>query len=246
MSVRSIVGLSISLLLLAGCASVTTPRGTTPEALLQEGDELSAKKHYEDAIIRWKKAKEMVTAPEIVALADLKIADALFAEEKYIEAAAEYENFRKLHPNNENIPFVIYRLGFCYFNQITGIDTEQTPVKNAVALFETFLRQYPSAEIADKVREKLAVSKNKQLQYEVYVGRFYFRTGKYPAAIKRLEEALVSFPKSDHLDETLYYLGRAYLAKGDKKKGEETFSRLLRDFPASKFAPESRKILKKG
>lgn len=245
MSVRSSLIFSFSLLVLAGCASTTTPRGTTPEALFKEGDDLSAKKHYEDAVLRYKKAKEIVTAPDIVALADLKIADALFANEKYLEAAAEYENFRKLHPNHESIPYVIYRLGYCYFNQITGIDTEQTPVKNAVAMFETFLKQYPSSEHVDKVRDKLAVSTSKQLQYEIYVGRFYFRTGKYPSAIKRLEEALVSFPKSDLHDETLFYLGQAYLKKGDQQKGEDAFSRLIREFPSSKLVPKAKKLLKK-
>jgi len=246
MAVRSIIVIAVSLYFLAGCASTSTPRGTTPEALLLEGDEYSGQKKYEDAILRWKKAKEMVTAPDIVALADLKIADALFADEKYIEAAAEYENFRKLHPSHESIPYVVYRLGYCYFNEIAGIDTEQTPVKNAVAMFETFLRQYPSSADADKVREKLAVSRDKQLQYEIYVGRFYFRTGKYPSAIKRLEEALVSFPKSDFHDETLFYLGQAYLAQGEKKKGGETLTRLLHDYPSSKLAGKAKKLLRKG
>jgi outer membrane protein assembly factor BamD len=246
MSVRSIILIFFSLLVLAGCKSLSTPRGTTPEALFQEGDELYAEKKYEDAVLRYKKAKEIVTAPDIVALADLKIADTLFANEKYLEAAAEYENFRKLHPNHESIPYVTYRLGFCYFNQITGIDTEQTPVKNAVAMFETFLKQYPSSAHVDKVRDKLAISRDKQIQYEIYVGRFYFRTGKYPSAIKRLEEALVSFPKSDLHDETLFYLGQAYREKGEKQKGEEAFSRLLREFPKSKFAPKAEKYLKKS
>jgi outer membrane protein assembly factor BamD len=246
MTLRGIFCIFLSFLVLAGCATTTTPRGTTPEALLKEGDDLYAIKHYDDAIIRWKKVKESVTAPDIVALADLRIANSLFENKKYIEAAADYENFRKLHPNHENIPFATYRLGLCYFHQITGIDTEQTPVKNAVTLFETYLRQYPSSELEKEVREKLEVCKTKQLQYEIYVGRFYFRTDKYPAAIKRFEEALVVFPKSRIHDETLFYLGRAYLDNGEKPKGKEVLSRLLNEFPSSKFVPKTRKILNKS
>jgi outer membrane protein assembly factor BamD len=247
MTLRSIFCISLSFLVLAGCAATTTtPRGTTPEALMKEGDDLYAIKHYDDAIIRWKKVKEGVTAPDIVALADLNIANSLFENKKYIEAAAEYENFRKLHPNHEKIPLAVYRLGLCYFNQITGIDTEQTPVKNAASMFETYLKQYPSSEFVKEAREKLEACKTKQLQYEIYVGRFYFRTDKYQAAIKRLEGALVVFPKSKIHDETLFYLGRAYLETGNKTKGKEVLSRLLSEFPSSSFAPKTRKILNQG
>ena len=247
MTLRALLCLSLFLLVLEGCAAtITTPKGTTPEALMREGDELYAVKHYEDAVTRWKKVKESLTAPDVVALAELRIADALFVNKNYIEAAAEYDSFRKLHPGNEHIPFVIYRLGLCYFNQITGIDTEQTPVKNTVTMFETYLRQYPSADGAKEVREKLEICRTKQLQYEIYVGRFYFRTQKYQAAIKRLEEALVLFPQAKIQDETLFYLGRAYLDAGNKVKSAEAFARLSNEYPASSFVPEAKKYLKKG
>lgn len=234
----------ILLLLLAGCAT-TPPPTATPEALFKEGESLYAARHYEDAIAQWKKAKEGNAPPELTTQAELKIADAQFANKNFIEAAAAYEDFRKLHPKHEKAPYALYRLGLCYFNQISGIDTEQTPVKNAVAMFETFLGQYPGSEFAGDVREKLEVCRTKQLQYEIYVGRFYLRTEKYLAAIKRLEEALAQFPKSPINDETLFYLGEAYLRNGEKAKGEQVFTRLFDEFPASRYVVDARKLLKK-
>lgn len=234
----------ILLLLLAGCA--TTPATTpTPESIFKDGESLYAAKKYEDAIAQWKKVKESFPSPELTAQAEIRITDAHFADKNYIEASAAYEDFRKLHPNHEKAPYALYRLGLCHFNQIAGIDTEQTPVKNAVTMFETFLKQYPASEYADEVRAKLEVCKTKQLQYEIYVGRFYLRTEKYKAAIKRLEEALAQFPKSPVQDETLFYLGQAYLRSGEKAKGEEVFNRLFTEFPASKHVVEARKLVKK-
>jgi outer membrane protein assembly factor BamD len=231
------------LILLAGCAT-TKPAATTPEAQFKEGETLYAARHYEDAIAQWKKVKEGNAPPELTTRAELKIADAQFANKSYIEAAAAYEDFRKLHPTNEKTPYALYRLGLCYYNQISGIDTEQTPVKNAVTMFESFLKQYPTSEYAADARLKLEDCRDKQLQYEIYVGRFYLRTEKYQAAIKRLEEALAQFPKAQRHDETLFCLGEAYLRKGDPKKGEEVFARLFTEFPSSKYVMEAKKLLK--
>jgi outer membrane protein assembly factor BamD len=84
-----------------------------------------------------------------------------------------------------------------------------------------------------------------QLQHEQYVARFYYRTEKYDAAIKRLEEALVTYPKSPLHDETWYLLGAARLRSGNQEKAKEAFNRLSTDFPGSKYIMEASKLLEK-
>ena len=233
------------LLALAGCATFQVPANQSAEAAYKAGEEFYAKKHYTEAIAEWKRVKESSYSPELTSLAELNIADAQFDDEKYIEAAASYEDFRKLHPNHEKAAYALYRLGLCNFKQITGIDTDQTPVKNSATYFESFLKQYPTSEYAGDVRAKLEMCRTKMVQYENYVGRFYVRTEKYPAAIKRLEETLARFPKTPAQDETLLYLGEAYTLSGDKAKGKETFDRLAREFPASPHLAEAAKFMKK-
>ena len=236
--------LSLCLLILAGCAG-TVPSVKTADTYFKEGEESYSAHHYEDAIAQWKKVKETYSSPELTTLADLKIADAHFDNHSYIEAAAAYEDFRKLHPNHEKVAYALYRLGLCYYKQITGIDTDQTPVKSAVNLLDSFLRQYPKSEYTAEVRALLDECMMKQVQYEIYVGRFYLRTDKYAAAIKRLEEALVKYPKSAFHDETLFYLGKAYFLSGDKVKGKATFNRLANEFDSSKFLAEAKQVMEK-
>lgn len=227
---------------LAACATVPAP--TTPHEMLTEGDRLASSKHYEEAINQWKKVKEGDYAPELAAQAELKIADAEFADKKYIEAAASYENFHKMHPSHPKAAYALYRLALSYYNEITGIDTEQTPVKNTVTVLENFLRQYPDSEYAPEVRKKLEDCRTKQLQYEIYIGRFYYRTEKYPSAIKRLEQALAAYPEAAGSDELLYYLGSAYLKNGDKAKGQEILARLVKEIPQSNLARDAAQVLK--
>jgi len=236
----------IALLVLAsalfqGCS---TPQvNKSADLLYKEGEEFYQKGKYEDAIAQWKKVKESYKSPDLTAKAELGIADAYFLNKDYIEAAAGYEDFRKLHPKHPQADFALYRQGLSHFNQIHSIDTDQTPVKNAQITFDSYLKLYPDGAQRAEVQEKLRECRDKQLQYELYVGRFYLKTDVYKSAIARFEEALKMFADAARRDEVLYYLGRAYLEDGQKAKGREIFSQLSREFPESPYIAEANKIL---
>jgi outer membrane protein assembly factor BamD len=235
------LGLFAILTLLCACASAPAPV-KSPESYFKDGESAYASRNYEDAIAQWKKVKESYSSPELTKQAELKIADAHFENKSFIEAAAAYEDFRKLHPGHEKSAYALYRLGLSHYFQITGIDTDQTPVKNAVLTLEGFLNQYPDSAYAAEVKQKLADCRGKQLAYENYVGNFYLRTGKYPSAIKRLSEALVRFPNSPRLDETLFYLGKAYLKSGNTAQGRAMLRRLAAEYPKSPLNKDAEKL----
>lgn len=234
--------LSCALLILSGCA--TTPTNLTPEEQFKAGEAYFNRGRYEDAITQWKKAKESYRSPELTAQAELKIADAHFANKAWIEAAAAYDDFRKLHPKNEKSEYALFRSGLANFNQISGIDTDQTPLKNATSTFETFLREYPSSQYAPEAKKMLQECHVKAAENEIYIARFYLRTDKYLAAIRRMEALLISSPDLPVLDQALFVLGSAYLESGDKVKGKKTLNRLIKEYPRSKFAEDARSLLK--
>ncbi|QEM69205.1 outer membrane protein assembly factor BamD [Geobacter sp. FeAm09] len=220
--------------LLPGCA--TTPANKSPDELYQDGEQAFQRRKYENAITNWKKVKESYKSPELSAKAEIGIADAYFLNRDYIEAAAAYEDFRKLHPKHERADYALFRQALSYFNQINRIDTDQTPVKNALAVFDSYVKLYPGGAHVQEAQERIRDCRDKQLQYEIYVGRFYLRTEKYPAAVARFEEALKTFSGLQRNDELLYYLGTAYRGAGQQEKSREAFDRLVREFPGSTFA----------
>jgi outer membrane protein assembly factor BamD len=228
--------------MVAACASAPPPVKSA-QGYYQDAEAAYAAKKYEDAIASWKKVKETYSNNELTTQAELKIADAHFENKAYIEAAAAYEDFRKLHPANPKSMYALYRLCLSHYYQITGIDTDQTPVKNAVTTMTGFLNLYPSSEYAPEVREKLADCRVKQLEYENYVGNFYLRTGKYPSAIKRLNEALLRFPNLSKLDDTLFLLGKAYLEAGDTALGRGALERVLKEYPNTGHKQEALQLL---
>ena len=207
------------------------------------GSEMCIRDRYEDAIVQWKKVKETYHSPELTTKAELNIANAYFLNGDYIEAAAGYEDFRKMHPKHPQAGFALYRMGMSYFKQIHSIDTDQNPVKNAQITFDSYLKLYPAGAHLAEVKEKLHECRDKQLQYELYVGRYYLKTDAYKAAIARFEESLKMFSDSTRRDEVLFYLGKAYLKDGQNTKGREIFGQLVRDFPGSSYASDASKAL---
>lgn len=230
------------LLFLQGCAS--TPKADlSPEELYQLGETAFQKSRYETAVEQWKKVREAFPEPELAAKAEIGIANAYFLNKDYIEAGAAYEDFRKLHPAHELAQFALYRQSLASYNLINGIDTDQTPTKNALTLFESFVRQYPKSQYAAKAQEKIVDCRAKLAQYEIYVGRFYYRTDNYKAAIGRFEKVLVDYPDYIGHDETLYYLAKSYRELKQYDKVRTISSRLIREYPASTYLGSARSML---
>ncbi len=236
-----ITTLVLASVLLQGCS---TPQVNKPaEVHFKEGEQSFSNGKYEDAIASWKKVKEAYKSPELSTKAELNIADAYFLNKDYIEAAAGYEDFRKQHPKHPQADFALYRQGVSYFNQIHSTDTDQTPVKNAQTTFDSYLKLYPKGAQLAEVQEKHKECRDMQLQYELYIGRFYLKTDEYKAAIARFEESLKMFSDLARRDEVLFYLGKAYLEDGQKAKSRETFNRLISDFPGSQYFADAKKIV---
>lgn len=232
-----------ALALLAACASV--PIETQPAGIYREGEEFYGSKRYDDAIAQYKKVRDAYASTELSSSAELRIADSYFESERYIEAASEYGQFRKLHPTHLQAPYALYRMGLSNYNLITGHDRDQTPQKNAASHFEEYLLRYPKGEHLNDVTQKLEEIRIQQLKYEQSVARFYYRTDKYNSAIRRLEEALSTFPKNQAHDETYFLLGASRLKAGDIDKARDAFNRLSTEFPASSFIFEAGKLLEK-
>jgi outer membrane protein assembly factor BamD len=132
------------------------------------------------------------------------------------------------------------------YRQIRGIDTDQVPVNNALTLFENYLAQYPAGEYRSEAADNARDCRDKKVQYEIYVGRFYLKTGKVSSAIGRFEYALKMFPEKLRRDELLFYLGKAYAEDSQKAKSREAFETLVKEYPENELAKDAGQLLGKG
>ncbi|MBI3073172.1 MAG: penicillin-binding protein activator [Deltaproteobacteria bacterium] len=70
-------------------------------------------------------------------------------------------------------------------------------------------------------------------------GKRAFEAKEFESAVKRLESFVANQPKHPSLDEALFLLGRAHVARGAVRDGWRILARLLRVYPDGAFAPEA-------
>lgn len=217
-----------------------------PEILYKQGLTRFNKRDYPDALKKFEELKSSFPdSPPFTILAELKVGDCHFLQKAYVEAIAAYEEFKKTHPSHEEIPYVQFQIGMSYFNQMLSLDRDQTATKKALSSFEYLVANYLPSLFTEKAKEKIRVCKKRLADNEFYVGKFYYKAGRFQPAAIRFEEILEKFPKDADEDKTLYYLGKSYFRLEQWDKAENAFRKLVTEYPKSLHYQETKIILDK-
>ena len=181
---RNFIGCLVALLLLSSCGSIRKqldkfwgPQETgTAQELAWEGMDAYNDGKYAAAIEKFQKLKDFYPFSKYTILAELKIADSHYQRGEYEDAIFEYENFEKLHPRNEAVPYVIYQIGMCYFDQIGTPDRDQTSARKALETFNRLIKQFPEDQYARRSDEKISKCLKSLAAHAYGIGVFYYKS----------------------------------------------------------------------
>lgn len=235
---------------MSGCSSLSMPsmpwsKSSVPadpsaEALFAEGTRYFDNKSYTRAIDVFQKIKTEHPFSPLLTQTELKLADAYYLNKQYPEAINAFKEFQSLHPTNENIPFVIFRLGQAHFDQFTSIDRDQKNTELAKGYFATVITNYPKSPVASQAREKLAQCIAFLAEHDFNVAFFYYQQEKFPAARDRFEEVVRKYQDTPPAAKSLFYLGESYRKEKNGVKAALAYEALVQHYPESHFAPQAR------
>ena len=212
----------------------------TAEALYEEGMRSFNEKRYARAIDHFSKLRtDYPFSPEITQI-ELKIADAYYLNQQYPEAINAFKEYQSMHPTNENIPFVLLRLGQAHFDQFTSIDRDQKNTEIAKGYFENVISSYPKSPQAAEAKEKLAKCLEYLAEHEFNVALFYFKQEKYPAARDRFEEIVRKYKDTPTAVKSLFYLGESYRNEKNLVRAGLAYEALIEHYPETKFAADAK------
>jgi outer membrane protein assembly factor BamD len=245
-------------LFFGGCASGPEKRPRVSYRTSAKENFLKGKKAFEDkdyleAAEFFKFVKSKFPYSAYATDSDLYLADCDFERDRFIEAADKYRNFVKLHPKNKKVPYALFRVGLCHFEQIPddwwfsppAYEMDQTETGRTIREFEVYLERFPNDENAPKAQEHLKKCKVRMAQQVMYVLDFYRKKEHPRGVLWRADELLKKYSGLGYDEEALFYKAEALVDLEDSKEARATLHELLSRFPEGDYASRAKKMLSK-
>lgn len=205
-----------------------------PEDEFRSCMKLSSKARYEDSVQCLEMLKARYPQSEFSEEAELKIGDAYFSKKDYLIAAESYAAFLNLHPRSKKADYAYYRMGYSYYKEAPkAIDRDQEYIEKAIDNLDIAVRRFPGSSYQGLASVTLASARRRVASRNYYIGRFYFRTGEYLAAIPRFLEVAEKYPDSGFADKALYKAIMACLHLKRVDEAKEIFGKLTTEYPNS-------------
>jgi outer membrane protein assembly factor BamD len=191
---HKLTGLLLVLLLLHGCAWMSSKKEETPaEELTKQGLEYFNTGRYYRALETFRTVKERFPFSRFSLLAELKSADCEYYQDNFPEAVELYKEFEKNHPTNEAIPYVVFQIGRGHYKQIDTVDRDTGEASEAIKVFARLVQTFPKSSYVTEANVLSARARTVLAEHELYVAEFYFRTRKYLPAKGRAEFLLANY-----------------------------------------------------
>ena len=185
-------------------------------------------------------------------LAELRLADADYEQDKFAEATAGYKAFVHDYPNDPEIPYARYRVTMTQYDAVSASfllppleERDLAYVNDAHTSIRGFLNDYPNSEHAPQLAYMQSVVTGLLARHELYVARFYLRRDKFPAAIARIQYSLRSYPDSGLEPEGLVMLAEVYLKTKEREKARVVLELVLKRYPSSPFVVSAKHYLER-
>lgn len=219
-------------------------------------------RHWVEAEAAMREVKRKYSYSKYARLAELRIADADYEQEKYSDAIREYKDFVHAHRSDEeDVAYARARIGEAMYAEIpeaflmaSSEERDQGSVVDAYKELKSFIADYPNAKESAHVRDLLGQVTARLIRHELYVARFYSGKGNYEAAIARVQYALHNYPQESmgSLDsaaedalraQALLLLGETFLKMHKWEDARQAFESIVRAHGRTPVAVQARNYL---
>ena len=205
---------------------------------LEQGDSLFAAKKFNEAEILFPQAD---SAPKSAIMA----AYSYYKQDYYNDSIAELNRFLKVYPSHENIDYVYYLLGLCYFEQIVDEKKDLQSIINAKEIFEILLEKFPNTDYALDADFKINLINDILASKEIYLGRYYFDKKKWIPAINRFRNVVDNYDTTIYTAEALHRLVEVYYTIGLVEEAQKYAQVLGYNYQSSQWYENSYSLFDK-
>ena len=227
--------LSLSILILIGCASNEKEDAEPPEVQLYRlaQDRINAQNYLGavDSLARIERFYPFGVYAE-QARADLIYAHYMSGD--YDQAYAASEKFIRLYPRNTNVDYAYFMKGMTGYyaddgllGNLFSLSLAKRDISGAMQSYADlteFLIRYPESEYIDAARERLIFLRNLIASSELDGAEYYMKRGAYLAALNRANYVLKNIPNSTETQRALDIMKKSFIELGYEEYAEKVSS----------------------
>ena len=205
---------------------------------------------WEDARVKLQEVKRKYGYSQYARLAELRLADIDFEEEKYASAITSYRAFAHDHKSDDSVSYARFRICRSLYNQISDPlllppqeERDQAATFDAYRELSSFLEDYPNSRWTKDALFMLVTATARLVRHELYVARYYLQQDNFDAAASRIQYALRRYEGSGFEPEAMVLLAETYLKMKRVDEAREVLQQLLANFPQSPFVKPAKNFL---
>ncbi len=173
----------------------------------------------------------------------LKIAWAQYKDGEFGNALTELERYATRYPDSDQLDYVYWLQGLCYFERMPPPEQDQAYTIKAMENFSIVTKNWPNSQYAKDAKVKFDILVDQLAAKEMHIGRQYIKKKNYTAALNRFNYVVEKYDTSTHTPEALHRQVESYLALGLYDDAVRTAQVLGHNYPNSKWYGYSYKML---
>lgn len=167
---------------------------------------------------------------------------AYYKDEEHAKLVQTVDDFIRLNPNNDAVPYMMYMKGLSFYNLIPEIDRAQDNTHEASATFRELIARFPESEHATDAAKKLAYVDEHLAGAKMSIGRYQIQNMNYVGAINHFIEVTERYRFTNQVPEAYFRLTEIYYKIGLHKESLAAFHQLQSLFPQNSWTELAIKI----
>jgi outer membrane protein assembly factor BamD len=216
-------------------------------------------KDWEDARSLFGEIKKLFTYSRYARLAELRLADIDYEQDKFSDAITGYRDFIVNHKNDPDIEYARYRVTKALFKDIDDTiflppqeERDQATAAEAYREIKSYLKDYPRTRYAKDELYMFDVVVGRLVRHELYVARYYLRIDAFAATVARIDFAMKTYPGSNLEPEALVLKGETLMKLKKLDEAAEVFELVRKEYggpfvaTAGTFLEEVKELKRQG
>ena len=149
-----------------------------------------------------------------------------YKADDHIKLLQTADDFLRLNPASEYVPYVLYMKGLSYFDKIPEITRAQDDTSQASFTFRELIARFPNTDYASDAREKLFFVDEHLAAAKMSVGRYQIQVKNFVGAINNFSEVATRYRNTNQVPEAYFRLIEIYYKLRMKKESLKAYKRL--------------------